>query len=163
MVILLTASAALLTIRSSPALLRAWVLTARGNWTDKKAEGEPLELNLTFRQVNSGILVLRFYFWSLCNHPPTPPLQSDTSVQKQAHFSPFWKSLCFSWSSVVFLWFFLLPSGKPTHSPSNFSSSSHPGTAWSPEAPPDVGTRLKRVEASRLPPHTRAHTLIVFH
>ena len=35
MVILLTASAALLTIRRSPALLRAWVLTARGNWTTK--------------------------------------------------------------------------------------------------------------------------------
>lgn len=36
MVILLTASAALLTIRRSPALLRAWVLTARGNWTARK-------------------------------------------------------------------------------------------------------------------------------
>lgn len=48
MVILLTASAALLTIRRSPALLRAWVLTARGNYTTSKQTNKQAQVLITF-------------------------------------------------------------------------------------------------------------------
>lgn len=48
MVILLTASAALLTIRRSPALLRAWVLTARGNYTTSKQTNKQAQVLIPF-------------------------------------------------------------------------------------------------------------------